>query len=393
MSLNDEGRVKRNTPILLNNPLGDVEINDLETYIYSADRIASVGDLSHLKVGLANFATATKLQEIILGSDAEDYQNSNLKTLTVGNNELLTLVNITNCCGEEFTSLDLSGCHGLETLLAEGTKLTGVALPNGGHLKTLKLPATIANLTIQNQKNIETLSLQSQENLSTLRIEGTPGLPIETLINNSPKLNRVRLTNIEWNATNEESLRLTIDKLIAAKGLNANGLNLDKAVVTGRVHIKEITNDFLEEINDNFPELVVVVNGVAQYFVRYADWDNTLLYRYIAAEGTAAINPIELGYIEEPSRENTEVAQYTYKGWSELPTQIYRPYSIIAQYSGVYMATYYNDNEEVVYSQWIPEGQNAPDPIDSGWIAAPRRDSTEKYDYYYSHWTPSLENI
>lgn len=393
MSLNDEGRVKRNTPILLNNPLGDVEINDLETYIYSADRIASVGDLSHLKVGLANFAAATKLQEIILGSDAEGYQNSNLKTLTVGNNELLTLVNITNCCGEEFTSLDLSGCHGLETLLAEGTKLTGVALPNGGHLKTLKLPATIANLTIQNQKNIETLSLQSQENLSTLRIEGTPGLPIETLINNSPKLNRVRLTNIEWNATNEESLRLTIDKLIAAKGLNANGLNLDKAVVTGRVHIKEISNNFLEEINDNFPELVVVVNGVAQYFIRYADWDNKLLYRYIAAEGTAAINPIELGHIEEPSRENTEVAQYTYKGWSELPTQIYRPYSIIAQYSGVYMATYYNDNEEVVYSQWIPEGQNAPDPIDSGWIAAPRRDSTEKYDYYYSHWTPSLENI
>jgi hypothetical protein len=71
-----------------------------------------------------------------------------LKSLTVGNNELLTLVNVSNCNGEEFTSLDLSGCHGLETVLAEGTKLTGIALPNGGHLTTLKLPATIANLTI-----------------------------------------------------------------------------------------------------------------------------------------------------------------------------------------------------------------------------------------------------
>ena len=73
VSLKDSGRVKRNTPILLENPLGNVEINDLETYIYSADRIASVGDLSHLKVGLADFAMATKLQEIILGSEAEGY--------------------------------------------------------------------------------------------------------------------------------------------------------------------------------------------------------------------------------------------------------------------------------------------------------------------------------
>jgi hypothetical protein len=61
VSLEDSGRVKRNTPIFLNNPLGDVEINDLETYIYSADRLASVGDLSHLKVGMANFSAATKL--------------------------------------------------------------------------------------------------------------------------------------------------------------------------------------------------------------------------------------------------------------------------------------------------------------------------------------------
>lgn len=302
VSLEDNGRVKRNTPILLENPLGNVEINDLETYIYSADRIASVGDLSHLKVGLANFSAATKLQEIIVGSEAEGYYNSNLKSLTVGNNELLTLVNISNCNGEEFTSLDLSGCHGLETVLAEGTKLTGIILPNGGHLKTLKLSDTIANLTIQNQKNIETLTLQSQENLTTLRIENTPGLPIETLINNSPKLNRVRLTNIEWNATNEETLRITIDKLIAAKGLEANGVNATKAVVTGHVYIDTITETFLEEINDNFPELVVVVDGVAQYFIRYADWNNNLLYRYIAEEGTAAIDPVKNNLIDEPVR-------------------------------------------------------------------------------------------
>lgn len=384
-------RVKRNTPVEL--ICTQDEMDDTEVYIYSADRIASVGDLSHLKVGLAVFSAATKLQDIILGSEAEGYENPNLYSLEVGNNELLTLVNVTNCTSDKFTSLDVSGCHGLETVKAKGTKLTGISLPNGGHLTTLELPATIANLTIQNQKNIKTLSLESQENLSTLRIEGTPGLPIETLINNSPSLNRVRLTNIEWNATDESTLRTTIDKLIAAKGLDADGLNLDKAVVTGRVHITTITESFLEEINDNFPELVVVVNGVAQYFVRYADWDNTLLYRYIAAEGTAAIDPIEAGYIETPVREDTETAQYVYKGWSENPTSINRPYSIIAKYSGTYMATFYNDAEEVIYQEWVEEGADVADPVEAGLVAVPSRSSTEKYDYYYSHWTPNLTNI
>ena len=386
-------RVKRNTPVEL--VCTQDEMDDTEVYIYSADRIASVGDLSHLKVGLAVFSAATKLQDIVLGSEAEGYDNPNLYSLEVGNNELLTLVNVSNCSSDKFTNLDLSGCHGLETVLAEGTKLTGVALPNGGHLKTLKLPATIANLTIQNQKNIEILSLQSQENLSTLRIEGTPNLPIESLINNSPALNRVRLTNIEWNATSEATLRATMDKLIAAKGLNANGLNTDKAVVTGRVHIKEISDAFLEEINDNFPELVVVVNGVAKYFVRYADWDNTLLYRYIATEGTKAIDPIEMGYIETPTRESTETAHYTYSKWSETPETINRPYSIIAQYTGEYLVRFYDLEGNILNGgeQWVFEGESATDPVAKGLAAAPKKESTQEYDYYFSGWDLDFTKI
>lgn len=384
-------RVKRNTPVEL--VCTQDEMDDTEVYIYSADRLASVGDLSHLKVGLAVFSAATKLQDIVLGSEAEGYENPNLYSLEVGNNELLTLVNVSNCTSDKFTGMDLSGCHGLETVLAEGTKLQGVGLPNGGHLKTLKLPETIANLTIQNQKNIETLSLAGQENLSTLRLESTPGLPIETLINNSPLLNRVRLTGIEWHATDEATLRVTIDKLLLAKGLTADGLNTDKAVVTGKVYIDSISDNFLEEINDNFPELVVVVNGVAKYFVRYADWDNTLLYRYIATEGTAAIDPIEEGFIDAPVRPDTETAQYVYRGWSETPETINRPYSIIAKYTATYLVTFYDNAGNIGSQQWVKEYESAVEPVSAGLMYTPQKDSTVQYRYDFSGWDLDYTSI
>lgn len=136
----------RNETYTMKCPLDNM--NDTEVYIYSADCIASVGDLSHLKVGLAIFSDATKLQEIILGSTAEGYENPNLYSLDVGNNELLTLVNIANCTSPDLKTVDMSGCHGLETVIATGTKLTGITLPNGGHLKHLELPPTLANLTV-----------------------------------------------------------------------------------------------------------------------------------------------------------------------------------------------------------------------------------------------------
>ena len=390
----DNGRVKRNQTVTLANPVDGVAIGDFNVYIHSADRLASVGDLAPLKVGDCDFSKAIKLQEIIVGSDKEGYSNPRLENLTVGNNELLTLVNVTNCNSPNFKTLDLSGCHGLETLLAEGTNLTSVNFPNGGHLSTVKLPASITSLTIQNQKNIKTLSLQNQENLTSLYIEETPGLPIESLINNSP-IKYARLTNIEWNATDEASLRVTIDKLMEAGGLDTNYNTLDKAVVTGRVHVEEISQELLEKINDRFPELVVVVNGVAKYFIRYADWDNTLLYRYIATEGTKAIDPIEMGYIEAPTRESTETAHYTYNKWSETPETINRPYSIIAKYTGEYLVRFYDLEGNILNGgeQWVLEGESAVDPVAKGLAAAPKKESTQKYDYYFSGWDLDFTNI
>lgn len=405
-------RGKRNTEYTMVCPLD--AMNDTEVYIYSADRIAKIGDLSHLKVGLANFAAATKLQEIILGSDALGYENNQLYSLDVGNNELLTLVNVQNCTNEEFTNVNLENCHSLETFLAKGTKLTSVDFPNGGHLKKAELPGTISNLTILNQKNLTDLSLESLNSLEILHLENCPDLDVEHMINDAPKLNRVRLIGMEWEAESEESLRITIDKLKACNGLDATGGQIGKAVVTGRVHVDSISDEFLEEINDLFSELVVVVDGVAKFFVKFINAEDVdgngeldMLYRYIANEGDILKDPVALGLINTPVINDKEDATYTYAGWSgweSLNKTVHQPYNIIAKYTGNYRVQFCNykvdpytfeltDEIEVLHEEWVAEGTNVEDPVMAGTISIPTKPQTVQYRYTFDQWNGSLENI
>lgn len=384
-------RGKRNQSYTMVCPLDTM--NDTETYIYSADRLSSVGDLSHLNVGEAQFGAATKLQEIILGSEAEGYQNTMLNKLDVGNNELLRLLNIANCINLTIP-IDLSGCHGLETVLAQGSKITGLNLPDGGHLKTLRLPETLTNLTIMNQKNLSELSLAGESSLSTLRLENTPNLDVESIITNATNLSRVRLVGMEWNASSEDSLMANINKLVSCSGLNAIGTNVEKAVVSGRVYIDALSDASLEAINTAFPSLIVVVAGVPKFFMRYVDWDNTLLYRYIADAGTAAIDPAVQGLITTPTKTSTDDAHYTYVGWSSLPTVIEAPYNLVAQYRSTYRIRFFAADEiTVLNEQWIEERQDVVEPVAAKLIDTPTKTMTDQYTFTWAGWDKNLTKI
>lgn len=224
------------------------------------------------------------------------------------------------------------------------------------------------------------------DNLTTLRIENSPGLDIEDYILNSPNLDRVRITGVEWTATNEVALKQTIDKLKDCIGMDANGDNTDLAAVSGRVYVDSISDTLLEDINDTFPELVVVAGGAAKFFVRYVNYDNTLLYRYIVSEGEAAINPITAGYISQPVRPDTETATYRYVGWSEIPSSVNKPYHIVAKYVGTYRVDFCGEDEAILESQWVPEGDGAKDPVTAGTVLKPTKRSTAQFNYEYSGW-------
>lgn len=383
-------RGERNIPYTLKCPLD--EMNDTEVYIYSADRIGNIGDLSGLKVGFADFSMAVKLQSLILGSNVDGYENTRLETVNVGNNELLTLINVENCTSLTQT-VDLSGCTGLETVKAKGSAVTGLSLPNGGHLKTLELPATITNFTVQNQQQLESVTFEGYGALTTLRVENSTNIPIEAIFDNAINLNRVRLMNVEWTASSSDELAKTINKLKTCIGMDANGNNTKTAIVNGRVRVPAVDDALLADIGTNFPDLIVVVGDVACYIVRYINADGTLLYTTHMTEGSEPIDPVAKGLISTPTREGTGDIQYTYNGWSNMPATITGNTAIIASYKETYLVVFLNYDGSLLDSQWIDNGEDAEDPVTNNIIEKPTRPQTVQYNYVYIGWDKNLTNI
>ena len=383
---------------------GITDLNDLETHIYSADRIVDIGDLSALKIGYCDISPAIKLSRLILGSEADGYVNPNLKTLNIGRNELLQKIDVSNCTGLGTPNeqgaiptavIDASKCPSLEVLKAKGTSVLGANFTDGGRLREVYLPGTVTSITLRNQHNLETFELESYANISTILIDNTANMPIEEMVANASKLDRVRITNQSWNATDEASLLATVRKLAACDGLSADGsTTLEKQpIVTGRAHVASISEAALEEINTLFPELIVVVNGVPKLFMRYLNYDNTLLYRYVINAGDDAIDPIAKGYISAPDRADTETAEYTFIGWSELPTNVQKAYNIVAKYAGRFRIDFTNLEGEIINSQWILDGEDAVEPVSGGLVNAPVKESTAQYDYEFAGWDRSFIKV
>jgi hypothetical protein len=280
-------RAVRNTQITLANP--STTLNDTEVYIYSADCLADIGDLSPLQVGYANFSSAVKLTKLKLGDEASDYQNTHLTELYVGNNELLSELDIRNCVSLS-QAVDLSGCIGIETVLAGGSHVAAINLPVGGKVKYLELPETITNLTIKEQTKIATFTNSNFPDLTTLDIENSNGVPVWDILMASEKLNRVRLIGVKCDLrgqTDDTLLNEYLAKLKTCGGLDASGLNTDNAVLSGYLYVDSITDEQINDLNALYPDLIVVVKGKETYSVHCVTVDYSKVFDDFVTAGNS----------------------------------------------------------------------------------------------------------
>ena len=363
-------------------------LNDTEIYIYSASQLKNIGDLSGLKVGYADFTSATKLQSLKLGSAASDYSNSNLTELYLGNNTLLHTLDVRNCpmlgSGEKQQSVDLRGCTNIEHIYFDGTTIKGCALPNGGILKTLHLPGTITNLTILNQKSLTDLTIPNYSNLSTIRLENVnKNVDMETILRGINPGSRVRLIGIDWSFDTAAEVEALFDVLDTMKGLDENDKNMDKVQISGIIRVPALLSEELEHLQSRYPTLTYVCDSIA-YKVTYLNYDGTELYCYGAAAGTKAIDPVATGLISTPKKPSIPGTTYRYKGWNKLPI-ITEPTTITAVYEAVaaqYLVRFVDTDGTLLYETRATYGSTAQygaarptapsGKIFAGWYPSPR---------------------
>ena len=306
-------RGTRNVATTLVCPLDNV--NDTEIYIYSASQLASVGDLSGLKVGYGEFAYATRLQELKIGDSSNSYSNPNLETLYLGNNTLLKKLDVRNCSGlgtGDQKTVDISGCSNIEEVYFDGTNILGVSLPNGGFLKKLHLPGTITNLTVRNQTMVTEFTCPDYSNITTLFLEHTSSaIDVADIVSDMVAGSRIRLFNFYWDFQSTTAVDTFLALFSGMKGMDQNGNETPTPQIFATIHVPSATGDWIDSVHENFPDITIDAD-VATYYLRYYNMEgDTLLYTETVAKGNNGT------YSGTPSHAPTAQYTYVFQGWNK----------------------------------------------------------------------------
>ena len=261
-----------------------------------SDMIADIGDMSGHMVELIDTSKLTRIVRLKLGSDAEGYVNRSLTNLTLGNNKLLRYLDVRNC-PELKTSIDASGCTGLEEAYFDGTSITGLGLPNGGILKILHLPETVVNLTLRNQTKLEVFIMPSYANVSTLWLEGnSDAVDVAAILQFVADNARIRVLGINLEFENGNALDSFLGRLDSMRGLDESGNNVDTAQVSGSVHVGALSYEVYENlpsIRAKYPDLAITYDTVSVKSVEILDGTLSGDYRNDTAESICQSNVLQ----------------------------------------------------------------------------------------------------
>lgn len=298
--------------------------------IYSASCLKSIGDLSACYLTNGTFANATKIRELILGNKTEGYDNTNVITLGLGSNELLTKLDVQNMSGLTH-SLDLTELKNLEELYAFGSNIGGVSFADAGNIQTVQIP-DVGSLEMKNLAELtdDGFELSSFYSLSKLVAENS-NLDLVTLINACPNLRQVRLIGIDW-ALEDAAI---LERLYQLAGVTNAGANADRAILTGKVKVPVIRQQQLSEYKEAWPDLEVVFDTMIEQFeVRFVNDDGNLIELQYVDKGANAIDPATRSENRIiPAKESSVSHTYTFAGWDSELISVFSPRTITATYT------------------------------------------------------------
>lgn len=357
-SLIAKDRTPRNTVANLQipeswNPNG----TDSVVYIYSADQLKDVGDLSGFYVGYADFSGALKLQSLKLGDASPSYRNENLTSLQLGANILLKTIDVRNSPNLS-GNVDVSGCANVEELYFDNTSITGITLPNGGALKTLHLPNTVANLTIRNMPYLENFVIDGYDNITTLVIENTPSVDAIEILSSMEENSRIRILGFNKTFSNFEEAKAFFDVLETMRGLDENGNDTAiKNAVRGTIFIDTLLGSEYASLKDRFPSISVTYNHISSVVYFYSKDGSELLGQAFSLDNS----PVSYPNVN-PTAESTAQYLFSFSGWAIVPngkavsdalTNIQGDKKLYAAFISVkrkYTVTFYNSNGVTLYT-------------------------------------------
>lgn len=302
-------RANNHESVLLECPL--TAVNDTEIYIYNADELVDIGDLSGLKVGFADFSMAVRLESLNLGG-TDDYTNANMTELHIGNSTLLKNVNLQGCVNLS-GSIDLSGCSNLEVVDARRTSIQGIDLPRTGTLTDLYLPETLTNLTLINQPDLVILDIPTFENVTTLWLENySTCINVLSIVSQMAAGSRIRVLGLEQECTTISEIDTFIAQFSGMTGLDEHGNNTPTAQIGGTMYYHgRMEWSIWNQYKTNYPYLNIVPDSYS-YRVQFINGNGEAISNQAVISGKSVHFP--------NTATKTATEQYTYEliGWTDI---------------------------------------------------------------------------
>lgn len=295
-------------------------VTEMETWIYSADLIISIGGLPGLYANEFDFSKATRMRQLIIGSNASGYSNANLRTIDLRNMALLEEIDVRNCPNLAIP-INLEGSPRLREAYFDGTAITGIDLADGGTIETLHLPGTITTLTLINLNKLEEFVCPSLANVSRLmltNIDQDVIDPLDVLAEIRPN-SQINIQGMYLECEDADEIEDFLDLLDTMTGVSRErGTNgewmyhdYDTAQVSGTIHTASLTGAQIASYNDRYPYITVTADHVTSYLT-YKSWDGETVLATVVCQDGVPQQASPAG----PVRTATAQYSYAFIGWN-----------------------------------------------------------------------------